>query len=140
MPEHHPQPNRKFDMKRPCVHCPFRTDETAIRFASQERALEIALTGLLHGFPCHTTADYIDEDEPQRQAGYVFGNSSQHCVGYLIMQLNEDDRTPWPGIDNDDAILNHIKQNVDPTAPVFASMNDFLKANARSARNRRPPR
>lgn len=128
MPQDHERPERRFDMKRPCTLCPFRANEPAIRFASQERALEIALTGLIHGFPCHKTADYIDDDEPDGQAGYVFGNGTQHCAGYLIMKLNEDDRFPWPGINNDDRILQHIKRNVDRTAPVFANTNDFIRA------------
>lgn len=31
----------RFDLKTPCKNCPFRTDDTAIRFSCRERAEEI---------------------------------------------------------------------------------------------------
>lgn len=120
-----------FDLKRPCGLCPFRSDENSIRFASETRALEIALTALIHGFPCHKTAEYVESDEYNGADGYVFGESSQHCAGYLIMKLNEDCTLLWPGIGDNDEILEHIRTNLDMTAPVFADTNEFVRANTR---------
>ena len=31
----------RFRLKRPCKHCPFRNDETRIRFRCRDRAVEI---------------------------------------------------------------------------------------------------
>ena len=45
-----------YDLKRPCLHCPFRTDATAIRFASEDRALGIWASGYFNGLPCHQDA------------------------------------------------------------------------------------
>ena len=121
----------RFDMKRPCTHCPFRSDETGIRFATQERALDIYLTALIHGFPCHQTADYLDnEDDLDAPSGYVFGEASQHCAGFLIMRLKEDGDYPWPGIGDQDETLERIRQNVDLSTPVFDNMDAFMRANA----------
>ena len=58
--------SRRYDMKRPCTNCPFRTDDTAIRFANKARAEEIEASAYLFGFPCHTTADYREKDAPSR--------------------------------------------------------------------------
>ena len=117
-------------MRRPCTHCPFRSDETGIRFATQERALDIYVTALIQGFPCHQTADYLDNDDDiDAPSGYVFGEGTQHCAGFLIMRLKEDGDCPWPGIGNQDATLRRIRENVDLGAPVFDSMDEFMKAN-----------
>lgn len=128
---------RHYDMNRPCTNCPFRTDETAIRFATVERALEIAFTALLHGFPCHVTAEYVEEDE--ETDGYVFGQNTQHCAGYLIMQTNETGDRPWPGMGGDPGLAQRINARVDHAAPVFRSINDYLETN-RDDQNKRHAR
>lgn len=76
----------RFDLKTPCKNCPFRSDATAIRFACRERAQEIEESAYRNGFPCHLSAvDTSDEDE--ENGGYTFGENTQHCAGYIIMQL-----------------------------------------------------
>ena len=88
-----------FDLKRPCLHCPFRTDETAIRFATRDRALEIWASAYFHGFPCHKTADYVEENgDGSNVPGFYMGELSQHCAGHIIMQLKAHHGWPWPGI------------------------------------------
>ena len=116
-----------FDMKRPCLNCPFRTDETAIRFAARERAEEIEETAYRYGFPCHTTAELIEDDEGS--STFVFGDRSQHCVGYAIMRLKAGDCHGWPGIGNDEDLAARLSERVDFDAPVFDSEEDFFAAN-----------
>lgn len=69
----------KFDMIRPCVHCPFRND--APGYLRPTRAAEIA-DALLHQdqtFPCHeTTVSGGDAGERYETS------TSQHCAGALI--------------------------------------------------------
>ena len=121
-------PGPQFVMRRPCEHCPFRTDATAIRFAARERAEEIEELAYRYGFPCHETAD-THEDEDTGQGGYYFGEDSQHCVGHTIMRINEGGN-PWPGIDNDEELACRLAEHVDLEAPVFASSDDFIEASA----------
>ena len=122
--------SRRYDMKRPCTNCPFRTDDTAIRFANKARAEEIEASAYLFGFPCHTTADYREDDNGDRgNDGFVFGEGSQHCVGYLIMLLKVAGGRPWPGIGDDVRLLEQLTSLVDFDAPVFDGPDDFFRAN-----------
>lgn len=62
-------------MIRPRTHCPFRSDETGINFASPARAPEIALRAFLDGLPCHTTAAaYAELDMESGPSAHVFGH------------------------------------------------------------------
>lgn len=119
-----------FDLKTPCKNCPFRSDDTAIRFASRDRAEEIEESAYRNGFPCHLSADVFEDEE--EGDGYVFGENTQHCVGYIILQINDSGGgSPWPGIDNDDELLEKLEMQVNFDAPVFVSVSDFLDANDR---------
>lgn len=85
----------KYDLKTPCKNCPFRNDKTRITFSCKERAEEIEEQAYRNGFPCHLSAhDTSDEDE--EYGGYVATEESQHCIGYIIMQLKEG-WGEWPG-------------------------------------------
>lgn len=121
----------RYDLKRPCKHCPFRTDETAIRFSCRERAVEIEESAYRNGFPCHESVDLIESDDiDSDQDGYVFGENTQHCVGFIIMQLKGGGAgSPWPGIGNDEELLTRLEGQVDREAPVFETTEDFLAAN-----------
>ena len=105
---------RHYDLVRPCTNCPFRTDETAIRFAARERDEEIEESAYRYGFPCHTTAE--DEDGYGLQDGFYFGENSQHCVGYIIMSFKAG-YDVWPGINNDEELAARLLQQVDWQAP-----------------------
>ena len=121
-----------FRMKRPCRHCPFRTDSTAIRFANEERAAEIEESAYRYGFPCHETADYVeDEDGDGNLAGYYMGETSQHCAGHTIMRLREGFGS-WPGIDNSETLADALEDHMDFDAPVFETVEDFIAANTKA--------
>ena len=115
----------RYDLKTPCKNCPFRNDETRLRFFNRERAEEIEDTAYRNGFPCHLSAK-LEEDESGD--GYVFGENTQHCVGYIIMQLKEGSG-PWPGIDNDEDLMDVLANQIDWGAPVFERTEDYLDAN-----------
>jgi len=119
----------RFDLKTPCLNCPFRTDSTAIRFADRERAEEIEESAYRNGFPCHKTAEYREEQFGEED-GYVFRDNgkTQHCVGALIM-FAQDGYSSTPGIDNDEDLMERVMLRSDPKAPVFQTVADFLDAN-----------
>ena len=116
-----------FDLKNPCKRCPFRTDDHAIRFANRERAEEIEEGAYRTGFPCHVSAETHEYDNGE-SSGYVFGPKTQHCVGYIIMQLKAGYDT-WPGINNDDALADRLSKQVNFKAPVFEDADAFFAAN-----------
>ena len=123
---------RKFDMRRPCENCPFRTDSTAIRFENIDRAKEIAWSAYLFGFPCHTTADYFEDDSDsyaEANSGFIFGDDTQHCAGYLIMQIKDSDGKTWPGIGHDQNLVARLQASLDFNSPVFNDLSSFYQAN-----------
>lgn len=120
----------RFDLKTPCKNCPFRTDKTGIRFACRERAEEIEESAYRNGFPCHLSVHDTSNDD-EENGGYEATENSQHCIGYIIMQINEGYDTPWPGIMNDHDLLDKLACKVDLKAPVFESSEDFFNANER---------
>ncbi len=127
--------NRKmprFDLKVPCKNCPFRNDETRITFACESRAWEIQESAYRYGFPCHMSAELIEDDGPfgSDQDGFVFGEKTQYCAGHIIMMLKDGWDTGWPGINNDEDLAQSLMERLDWwDAPVFGSTEDFLAAN-----------
>ena len=126
----------KYDLKKPCKNCPFRTDDTGIKFQCTERAEEIEQTAYLHGFPCHLSAEY--QEDGDGTSGYVGTNDSQHCAGALIMYLKEQEGEPWPAIMYDQDVINaggteklieKLWKQVDLEAPVYDSSHIFIKDN-----------
>ena len=64
---------------------------------------------------------------------------SQYCAGHTIMQIN-DSGSPWPGIANDEVLLERLSAHVDLDSPVFASVDDFLSANEGTLQWERRPK
>lgn len=114
----------RFDLKTPCKNCPFRNDETAIRFACKERAIEIEESAYRNGFPCHLSAVDTSDDDPEN-GGYVFGENTQHCAGAIIMYIKGDNYA-WPGVDNDEELVDRLEQQMDMSAPVWEGEQEFL--------------
>lgn len=121
----------KFDLKTPCKNCPFGIAETRIRFSGLERAAEIAEQAYRNGFPCHLSAEYVEDDEGDSD-GYVFGRNTQHCAGAAGMFIN-DLHDSWPGIGNDSDLAEQIAERMgsDGLAACFDSEQDFLDANTK---------
>lgn len=129
----------RYDLRTPCRNCPFVNDDTRrIRFRCRERAEEIEESAYRNGFPCHLSANLIEDDEYEAD-GYVFGPNTQHCAGYILMQLHECGGSPWPGIGNDEDLLQRLAERMDWDAPVFTTTEAFLTANEDPAHAGREP-
>lgn len=76
----------KFDLVRPCPHCPFRTDIDG--YLRPERAQEIA-TSIARGatFPCHKTTEYVEDEEGNDLKETA---TSQMCAGAMIAMEREE--------------------------------------------------
>ncbi len=122
----------RFDLKTPCKNCPFRSDGARIVFRCRERAEEIEEQAYRRGFPCHLSAKCVDdEDTPDGESGGFYPTEdTQHCVGYVIMQLHDGGGGAWPGIDNDEALAARLSRRVNMNAPVFRSAKAFFEANS----------
>lgn len=115
----------RFDLKTPCKHCPFRTDATAIRFSCRERAEEIEESAYRNGFPCHESAQYVEDDE-RGEDGYTFGENTQHCVGAMLLYLRDGGSGNVVFERLDDAAQDRLWDRLDFDAPVYANEDAFL--------------
>ncbi len=122
----------KYDLKTPCKNCPFRNDKTRIVFACRKRAEEIERQAYYNGFPCHLSADLIEGNE-YGEDGFVEGEGTQHCVGYIIMMFHEG-QSYWPGIGNNEKLVTLLRDKMDwKDAPVFRCSDDFFDANEKGS-------
>ena len=78
--------NLNFDLKKPCEHCPFRTDVEP--YLTGERALEIVQSLERGSFPCHETTA-ATKAQPRNAAGRFTAREHQQCAGAMILQFNE---------------------------------------------------
>ena len=117
----------QFDLKTPCKNCPFRNDATRLVFACEDRAKRIEEGAYRAGFPCHLSAKHVEQTE-FRDSAFVFGEKTQHCAGYIIMQLKMGNGA-WPGIGNDEDLYDRLCDQVDFGAPVFDTEEEFFDAN-----------
>lgn len=115
----------RFDLRTTCKNCPFRTDATAIRFSCRERAEEIAESAYRNGFPCHLSADLIEDDD-YSDGGFVFGDNTQHCAGALMMFAPDLDGTLAFQHELTDAEQERVIARLDWKAPVFECEDAFL--------------
>lgn len=110
----------KFELRKPCANCPFRTD---IEFyLGESRAKEIAdgITKKGQTFTCHKTLDYDGEGNT------VVGSKSQHCAGALIMLEKTERPNQMMRIAERLGLYDHTK--LDMNSPVFENAESF-KAN-----------
>lgn len=117
-------------LKRPCKHCPFAPTDTRIKFACRERAEEIAESAYRNGFPCHESAECVEDGDGEE--GFVFGPKTQHCAGASMMFLADSCGT-WPGIGNDEDRAERLLDQLDWDAPHYKSEEDFIDANDRGS-------
>lgn len=117
-----------FNLKTPCRNCPFRNDNTRITFRGRERAEEIEESAYRNGFPCHLSAE-VNEDPMTGAESFGPGETTQHCAGYILVQLHQGGGLAWPGIDNDEKLADQLAERLDLDAPVFESVEEFLSAN-----------
>lgn len=114
----------KFTLRRPCAHCPFRSD---IRpFLQRGRAAEIAeaITTRQQTFACHETT-VPDEDEDG------FGEmretpNSQHCAGAMI--LLEKIERPNQMMRIAERLRLYDRSRLAMDSPVFATARAFIEA------------
>ena len=118
-----------FDLKKPCKNCPFADTLDRIVFRGRDRAAEIAEGAYRQGFPCHLSAELID-DYDGYGGGYHPTEGTQHCAGALAMFYQSEFQSPWPGIGNDEDEVDRIYQRMGANIDIaFKSEEAFIAAN-----------
>lgn len=107
----------KFDLVRPCPHCPFRNDRPG--YLRRERAIEIA-TALAHGstFACHQTTEPDEDGEDMMEV-----EGSQFCAGALLMLENQE--APNQIMRTAERLGLYDASKLDRSAPVCGSTIEF---------------
>ena len=124
----------RFDLKKPCEHCPFANTPTRITFACRERAEEIEEMAYREGFVCHKHSEHREGPDGESD-GYHFRDdgSSQHCFGALAMYIRDGGaNVPWEhAIDEDPELETRWWSRANPAAieSCFEDEEEFLKAN-----------
>lgn len=111
-----------FNLRRPCKHCPFRTDIPP--FLTRDRAIEIAmsLTDQDGTFQCHKTIDHDDET-----GDYIpTSEHEEHCAGALIIleKLNQPNQLMRVA----ERLLFYDHTKLDMQSPVFDNFDDWINA------------
>lgn len=103
-----------FDLKRPCVNCPFRIGQ-----GSKFRLLRIDEIREAPAFQCHKTVDY-SEDEPDT------GDRPQQCAG-LMAVLHRENR-PNQIMQVAERMGGLDPTELDPGRAAYASWTDAIQA------------
>jgi hypothetical protein len=80
-------------MKACCEHCPFKRDTLLVLHPSRADEFAAMAENPFNDFPCHKTADYVEDDEFDG-GGFVHGANSFTCHGFKGMQEASCGDTP----------------------------------------------
>jgi hypothetical protein len=76
-------------MKKCCGLCPYARKGTLGLHPERAEELAYMAQNRYADFPCHKTADYIEEDD-FHEGGYVHGEKSFTCHGFKTLQMTEN--------------------------------------------------
>lgn len=108
----------KYELKSPCLNCPFRND---IQFQLDDgRVREIEESLNRASFPCHKTVNYTSDGETE------IGPDAQHCAGALILLEKLECPSQMMRIAERLGMYDRKKLNMD--APVFDSFDEMNEA------------
>lgn len=109
----------KFDLKRPCKDCPFRTDINFYLRTDRVKEICHSITVDDATFACHKTTQHDDEGDLQ------VTKKSQHCAGALIM-LEKIDR-PNQMTRIMERLGGYDRREMAMKAPVFDSPSHMIE-------------
>lgn len=106
-----------FDLKRPCVSCPFRRGVGSTFGLGEGRIKEIFEAS---AFQCHRTVDYDRWDDPAGRAG----DRPQQCAGLMAVLHRSNRHNQIMQIA--ERLTNFDPASVDPAGEAYASCEEAL--------------
>jgi hypothetical protein len=80
-------------VKKPCKHCPFRSDVKPYLHPNRAAEIAYASENPYSDFPCHNTIEYDgDEDECGRSTGDF--SKTKTCAGFLTLRAQSGGAIP----------------------------------------------
>ncbi len=115
----------RYDLKKPCKSCPFRTDVEPFLPVARVREIVRSITVQQQTFSCHNTNEF-DEEE-----GYAIETSdSRHCAGAMIFLMANDQQNG--GMNQMMRIAYRLNMfdpdALDLAAPVYDTLEDWEDA------------
>jgi hypothetical protein len=108
-----------FDLKRPCVTCPFRRGQGS-RFGLGEPRLTQIFTA--PAFQCHKTVDYDHFDDEEARAG----DRPQQCAGLMAVLHRSDRHNQIMQVA--ERLTDFDPATVDPNGEAYASVEEAWAA------------
>lgn len=113
-----------FDLKQPCVNCPFRKGQGPLFGLSPLRLREIKAAV---AFQCHKTVDYGNEEN-------LHGDRPQQCAGLMAVLAREDEPNQIMQVAMRFGTLD--LSTLDPKGEAYGSWRDVIEAHASIGENR----
>lgn len=110
-----------FALRKPCIHCPFRSDRPF--HLRPERAREFA-EHLIYGggFNCHKTVEFGEEDDEMQ----ISTEKTNWCAGALITMEKSGVSNQQVRIAERLGLYDHTKLDMD--APVYPSLDAWVES------------
>ena len=108
-----------FDLKRPCMNCPFRKGQGEYFQLPRLRLREIRRGD---AFQCHATVDYDHFDDPHKRSG----DRPQQCAGLMAVLARENATNTIMQIAERFGCLDLAA--LDPNHEAYESWADVIKA------------
>jgi hypothetical protein len=113
----------KFDLVRPCKHCPFRTDTPPFLNPSRVWEIGLAITDGDSTFACHKTVEHDEDGE------HIPKGDEQHCAGAAILLMKLEMPNQMMRIAERIGMFDSSKLDMD--APVYDSIEEMADAQPR---------
>lgn len=113
-----------FDLKRPCVNCPFRKGVGERFGLSRERLEEIKRQ---EAFQCHKTVDYAHFNNPRLRQG----EHPEQCAGLMAVLLRERETNTIMQVA--ERLAGVTFDDLDPENEAYGSWQEVLEAHAKGA-------
>lgn len=116
----------KFDIKKPCANCPFRTDIAP--FLNRGPEIAKSLSDDHNWFACHQTT-------PAGTGKRIKRADQSHCAGAMMVLWREGN----PNIAMRLALLTKMitREQLEAPAPVFNSLEEFAAVNGGNSAKRK---
>lgn len=121
-----------FTLRKPCKHCPFRSDrEQNHGWLGKERATEISESLHEYAFPCHKTTNRSEDDEFD-EVSTTPKYAEQLCYGAAVLMKKE-------GIFENNRLIKLAKsfnmiapdKSYEENLPIFDSIEEFVKTHTK---------
>lgn len=111
----------KFNLKRPCKDCPFRTDIHPYLNADRVREITDALMTGNSTFACHETTEYNEEEGDMAST-----KDSSHCAGAMIFLEVQEIAIQNQMVRIAERLRIYDHKKLDMSAPVFHDQQSMI--------------